>query len=171
MKIRTILSQVFWMLFFYFMTALLPQSLLADDNSLSNYCIDKAIRRVIEIRSLPELGYLQTLDGQQVPIVELQSNCLKLFPYCSFFEKFYYWPSEIKEVVSKSINGMKAHQIRSYHSCLSEYCSPKYNSQKSYGDIAEFYDHNGKFMGLSVYIGNGKYCPIPFDGYQVKSNQ
>jgi hypothetical protein len=32
--------------------------------------------------------------------------------------------------------------------------------------VAEFYDSDGNFMGLSVYMGDGKYCPLKYDQYQ-----
>jgi len=80
--------------------------------------------------------------------------------------KFYYWQSEIREVVSKAGNGVIKHKIRSYNNCLSTFCPHASKSLKTYGDVAEFYDGNGKFMGLSVYVGDGKYCAIPHGGYR-----
>ena len=38
--------------------------------------------------------------------------------------------------------------------------------KKTHGDVTEFYDGNGKFMGLAVYMTDGQYCPIPYDGYK-----
>jgi hypothetical protein len=37
---------------------------------------------------------------------------------------------------------------------------------KTHGDVAEFYDQNGNFMGLGVYMGDGKYCALLYGGYQ-----
>jgi hypothetical protein len=45
------------------------------------------------------------------------------------------------------------------------FCSDKLDPKKIHGDIAEFYDKEGNFMGLSVYMGDGKYCPLPYSGY------
>jgi hypothetical protein len=66
---------------------------------------------------------------------------------------------------------VKKHQIRCYSNCLSVFCPEKYDPQKTHGDIAEFYDEKGKFMGLSVYMGEGKCCPLPYDGYQTQSGE
>jgi hypothetical protein len=37
---------------------------------------------------------------------------------------------------------------------------------KTHGDVAEFYDAEGNFMGIAVYMGKGKYCSLPYGGYQ-----
>ena len=148
-----------------------PYVLLADDNKQTKDCMDKAIEKIIEIRSLPEMNYLNTLDGQNVSLHVFNDNCLKLYPNCSLFEKFYYLPSEIREVASKTKRGVKKHKIRCYSNCLSVFCPERYDPQKTHGDIAEFYDEKGNFMGLSVYMGEGKYCPLPYDGYRAQSGQ
>jgi hypothetical protein len=144
---------------------------LADNNKQTEDCMEKAIEKIIEIRSLPEKKYLNTLDNQNVSLHEFNDKCLKLFPNCSLFEKFYYLPNEIREIASKTKRGVKKHKIRCYSNCLSVFCSEKYDPQKTHGDIAEFYDEKGKFMGLSVYMGEGKYCPLPYDGYQTQSSK
>lgn len=148
-----------------------PYVLLADDSKQVKDCMDKAIEKIIEIRSLPEKKYLYTLDSQKVSLNEFNQKCFKLFPNCSMFEKFYYLPNEIREIASKTKRGVKKHKIRCYSNCLSVFCPEKYDPQKTHGDIAEFYDEKGKFMGLSVYMGEGKYCPLPYDGYQTQSGE
>jgi len=145
---------------------LLPHTLLAEDNKLSNECLEKAVRRIIDIRSLPDIQYLYTLDGQSVLLNEFYDKCHYLFPQCVLFDKFYYWQSEIREITSHTENGEINHTIRCYNNCLSTLCPGGYDSQKTHGDVAEFYDSNGNFMGLSVYMGDGKYCTLPYDGYQ-----
>ena len=154
-----------------FIISFSPYVLLADDNKQTKDCMDKAIEKIIEIRALPEKEYLKTLDGQNVSVQELNDKCFKLFPNCCLFEKFYYLPSEIREIASKTKRGVKKHKIRSYSNCLSVFCQEKHDLQKTHGDIAEFYDEKGHFMGLSVYMGEGKYCPLPYDGYQEQSDQ
>ena len=142
-----------------------PHILLAADDIKVTDCMDRAIERIIEIRVLPEKAYLKTLDGREVALHEFNVSCCKLYPKCNLFDKFYYWPSEIRQVISRSKNGMITHKIRCYHNCLSVFCSDKLDPKKIHGDIAEFYDEQGNFMGLSVYMGDGKYCPLPYSGY------
>ena len=76
-----------------------PHLLLSEDNRQPGDCLDQAIKRIIEIRSLPEIEFIETLDGQSVFLNEFYDKCLYLFPQCSLFTKFYYWQSEIREVV------------------------------------------------------------------------
>ena len=136
-----------------------------EDDKQNSDCIDKAIRRIMEIRSLPEKKHLYTLDGQKVFLSEFYEKCLYLFPQCNLFEKFYYWKSEIREVVSNNENGALTHKIRCYNNCLSTFCPGRCDPRKTHGDVAEFYDQKGRFMGLAVYMGNGEYCSLPYDGY------
>lgn len=43
-------------------------------------------------------------------------------------------------------------------------CDPDYvDPGRTHGDVAEFYDAQGRFMGLAVYMGNGLYVPLPFE--------
>jgi hypothetical protein len=45
-------------------------------------------------------------------------------------------------------------------------CHPdRVNPGRIYGDVAEFYDDDGEFMGLAVYLGQGIYFPIPYSAY------
>ena len=53
-----------------------------------------------------------------------------------------------------------------YHNCLSTFCPENHDPQKTHGDVAEFYDGSGDFMGLAVYMGDEKYCSLPYDGYK-----
>ena len=147
------------------MIVLSPYSLFAEMNKQPNGCMEKAIERIIEIRSLPEKKYLHTLDGQNVLLDEFHSKCLTLYPKCNLFSKFYYWSSEIREITSRTSTGEKTHKIRCYNNCLSILCPESYDPQKAHGDVAEFYDGNGDFMGLAVYMGDGKYCSLPYNGY------
>ena len=142
---------------------------LSEENEQHNDCLDQAFKRIIEIRSLPEIKYIHTLDDQYVLLDEFYTKCLKLTPLCCLFKKFYYWKSEIREVVSKTPNGNIKHKIRCYNNCLSTFCPESCDPRKTHGDVAEFYNQNGEFMGLSVHMGNGQYCSLPFDGYKKKS--
>jgi len=145
-----------------------PQILLSEDNKQPQDCLDQAFKRIIEIRSLPEIKYLHTLDGQYVLLDEFYTKCHKLYPFCCLFKKFYYWESEIREVVSNTPNGSIKHQIRCYNNCLSTFCPESCDPRKTHGDVAEFYNRKGNFMGLSVYMGDGKYCSLPYDGYKKR---
>jgi len=143
-----------------------PKLLFSVDNKKPNDCLDQAIQKIIEIRSLPERKYLYTLDGQNILLNEFYVKCLSLFPQCCLFEKFYYWQSEIREVVSNTENGMVKHKIRCFHNCLSAFCPKSCDPRKTHGDVVEFYDQIGNFMGIAVYVGDGKYCSLPFSGYK-----
>jgi hypothetical protein len=145
---------------------LLSSGLLAEANAQPNECIDKADRKAIEIRSFPDIPYLHTIDGQTVLLNEFYAKSLILFPECTLYKKFYYWESETREVVSKTESGDVKHKIRCYHNCRTTFCPDMSDPLKTHGDVAEFYDKNGNFMGLGVYIGYGKYCALPYDGYR-----
>ena len=145
---------------------LFPTLLFSEDKNHSVGCVDQAIKKIIEIRSLPEIKYLRTLDGQYVLLDEFYDKSLYLFPQCSLFEKFYYWQSKIIEVESNSENGIIKHKIRCYYNCLSTFCPKSCDPRKTHGDVAEFYDHKGNFMGIAVYMGDGKYCSLPFSGFK-----
>ena len=83
-----------------------PHLLLSEDNRQPGDCLDQAIKRIIEIRSLPEIEFIETLDGQSVFLNEFYDKCLLLFFKCSLYRKFYYWKSEIREVASSTKNGL-----------------------------------------------------------------
>ena len=145
---------------------LIPQILFSEDKEKPNNCMDKAIDRIIAIRSMPELKYLHTLDGKDVALNEFHAKCYRLYPKCSLFSKFYYWQNEIKEIVSATTNEQTKYKIRCYFNCLTTFCSKNYDPRKTHGDVAEFYDSKGNFMGLATYMGDGKYCPLAYDGYR-----
>ena len=129
-------------------------------------CLDNAIERIIYIQSLPELEYLNTLDGKAVGLNEFYAKCHRMHPKCCLFSKFYYWQNEIKEIVSVTTNGPIKQKIRCYYNCLTTYCSKNSDPRKTHGDVAEFYDSKDNFMGLSVYMGDGKYCTLSYGGYE-----
>jgi hypothetical protein len=143
-----------------------PHLLLSEDNKQPSDCFEQAVNRIKEIRSLPERKYLHTLDGQYVLLNEFYVKCLSLFPWCSLFEKFYYWQSEVREVAFNTENGVIKYKIRCYYNCLSTFCPDSCDVRKTHGDVAEFYDQRGSFMGIAVYMGAGKYCFLPYDGYK-----
>ena len=143
-----------------------PHLLFSEDNKQPVNCIDQAIKRIKEIRSLPEMQFLDTLDGQSVLLSEFYDKSLRLFPQCSLFTKFYYWQSEIREVVSNTESGHIKHKIRCYNDCFSSFCPDSCDPRKTHGDVAEFYNQSGNFMGIAVYVGDGKYCSLPFSGYK-----
>ena len=76
----------FIILIFLFMASHL---LLSKDNKQPGDCLDQAIKRIIEIRSLPQMKFLDTLDGQSVLMNDFYDNCLYLVPQCSLFTKFF----------------------------------------------------------------------------------
>jgi len=159
LKILTLLSISLFLM-------LLPQNIISDDGRQTRNSLDKAVDRILEIRSLPEKTHLHTLDDQKVLLKDFYEKCYYLFPQCCLFRKFYYWKSEIKEMISSTENGLVKHKIRCYHNCLSRFCKDHCDSKKTHGDVAEFYDSKGNFMGLAVYMGNGKYCSLPHDDYE-----
>lgn len=127
-----------------------------------NQCIDQLERRM---KDAPTQSHLFTLDGQKVPLGEFFEQCLKKMPLCTLPDKFYHWNNEIKSVTSNTPDGEVTHNIRIYFNYLSA-CDPeKIHPDKTHGDIAEFYDAEGKFMGLAVYVGEGLYCPLPYSNY------
>lgn len=142
------------------------QVLRSEDNKQPSDCVNKAFKRIIEIESLPEMKYLNTLDGQTVLLDEFYDKCLLLFPKCSLYRKFYYWQNVIRDVTSTTKNGLIKHKIRSYYNCISASCPERCDPRKTHGDVTEFYDQLGNFMGLAVYVKDGKYCSLPYDDYK-----
>jgi len=141
-------------------------SLLSDDGKKQSDCIDRTVERIIELRSLPEKQYLLTLDNQIILLEDFYNICDFYFPQCVIFRKFYYWHSEVKVVVSETETRIVKHKIRCYHNPLSIYCPERYDSKKTHGDVSELYDQKGNFMGIAVYMGDGKYCPLIHLGYK-----
>jgi len=109
-----------------------------------------------------------TLDGQVVDLEEFFEKCDQNNPTCSLYKKFHFWHSEIMTIDSLSQSGVVHHRIRAYYS-PSSICYPeRVNPGRIYGDVAEFYDSEGLFMGIAVYMGEGTYYPLPFSGYTKK---
>lgn len=112
----------------------------------------------------PPWDCLPTLDGQCVSLKRFYDACSALWPDCVLYEKFYLWDSEVTEIVSYPRRGPVSHRVRMYHNILHT-CRPDHHDvQRTHGDVAEFYDEVGRFMGLAVYMGQGVYCPLPLPG-------
>lgn len=62
-----------------------PHILLSEDNKQPYGCLDQFVERIKEIRSLPDIKYLYTLDGRNVLLKEFYNKCLQLFPKCCLF--------------------------------------------------------------------------------------
>ncbi|MGD9366898.1 MAG: hypothetical protein PVH87_14445 [Desulfobacteraceae bacterium] len=125
-------------------------------------CIERLER---QMKNAPKKHYLLTMDGQKVPLDQFFLKCHVHMPVCSLPEKFYHWKNEVKTVTSKTEHGKVTHKVRIYYNYLST-CKPdQIDPEKTHGDIAEFYDAKGEFMGLAVYAGNGLYFPLPYDNY------
>ena len=128
-------------------------------------CLQQNTQR---LRSLPERKYLETLDGQRIALEMFYLQCERLWPSCMLYRKFYYWKSEVIDITSQSPSGRAKHQIRTYYNLLSTCYPEKTDPARTHGDVAEFYDPSGEFMGLAVYMGDGLYVPLPYPGYQKK---
>jgi len=132
------------------------------DHLRTDECIEQLEK---QIESKPVQTHLDTLDGQKVHLGEFFRLCLMNSPACSLPDKFYYWNSEAKLITSETPNGPALHKIRIYYNYLSA-CRPDLSDpKKTHGDIAEFYNENGDFMGLAVYAGDGFYFPLPYSKY------
>ena len=125
-------------------------------------CLGEVSRR---IRQSPEKEYLHTLDGQVVRLQDFFYQCQENAPDCVLYNKFYYWENEVKQVVSRTDSGPVKHLIRAYYNPLS-ICRPQnIPPGRTHGDVAEFYDARGRFMGLAVYMGQGRYFLLHHSGY------
>ena len=135
---------------------------VAKDKLSSDECIDRLAE---QIKNKPMQTHLETLDGQKVNLSDFFQRCLSHSPPCSLPDKFYYWKNEVKSVTSETPDGPVSHKIRIYYNYLST-CRPDLSDpQKTHGDIAEFYNKYGKFMGLATYVGDGLYWPLPYSKY------
>lgn len=92
-------------------------------------------------------------------------QCRRLFPDCVLYPKFYHWINEIKEMAAQTSRGIVRHRIRTYYNLLSTCYPDRIDPGRTHGDVAEFYDEKGAFMGLAVYMGKGLYFPLPYSGY------
>jgi len=117
------------------------------------------------IDAAPTRNRLQTLDGQNVPLAEFTMLCRRRFPSCVLYPKFYHWKNEIKQMATQTPRGTVRHRVRVYYNLLSTCHPEKIDPGRTHGDVAEFYDEKGAFMGLAVYMGKGLYCPLPYSGY------
>jgi hypothetical protein len=132
----------------------------------SEICIDRLARQIDEAEVV---GSIVTLDGQEVLLEEFYRACERQgSPMCVLFEKFYYWPSEVRTTTSISRKGRVPHTIRVYYNPASICFPERVNPARIYGDVAEFYDDCGEFMGIVVYMGEGVYFPLPFSGYSKR---
>jgi hypothetical protein len=133
--------------------------------------LDECIQTLkIRVESLPTQSYIETLEGEKVLLREFFDVCLMYAPLCSLPDKFYHWVKEVRLVKSKTPRGPITHLIRIYHNYLSA-CQPDFvDPIKIHGDIAEFYDEMGEFMGLAVYAGKGVYFPLPYSRYNGFGN-
>ena len=108
----------------------------------------------------PAWDCLPTLDGQCVPLAPLFALCDDIWPDCVVYPKFYLWESEIKTITSQTPRGPVEHRVRIYYNILTT-CRPEYQDPlRTHGDVAEFYDPSGRFIGLGVYMGQGLYVPL-----------
>ena len=134
----------------------------------SRECIERLDQRM---KIAPLQSHLFTLDGQKVPLDEFFQQCLIKMPFCTLPKKFYHWKNEVRSVTSRTPQREVNHKVRIYFNYLST-CDPeKTDPKKTHGDIAEFYDAQGIFMGLIVYTGNGLYCPLPYSKYGGNKEQ
>ncbi len=128
-------------------------------------CLRRAQAR---IEAMPVRDCLPTLDGQCVPLQPFFDACSALWPNCVLYAKFYHWESEVTEIISPTPRGPVSHRVRMYHNILHA-CEPGYqDARRTHGDVAEFYDELGRFMGLAVYMGQGVYCPLPAADREVR---
>ena len=124
----------------------------------------------LKIRARPAKKYLHTLDEQDVLIDNFLQQCENLWPECVLYSKFYYWKNEVLVVETRSESGTAKHYIRAYYNPLSV-CKPeKVHVERTIGDVAEIYDSEMRFKGLSVYMGYGIYIDLPHKDDQEKSN-
>lgn len=146
------------------MVAILAAAGCATEPLSAPDSIDACYReRSRAIQRKPALECLNTLDDRCVPLGPFLERCAALWPQCVLFPKFYYWPSRVEERVSKTPSGLVAHRVRLYDNLRST-CDPDYvDPQRTHGDVAEFYDPDGHFIGLAVYMGDGRYAPLPFE--------
>jgi hypothetical protein len=128
-------------------------------------CVDEIANSA---EAAPGENVIVTLDGQLVDLEAFFEMCDQNNPRCSLYKKFHFWQNKIITTDSPSQAGLIRHQIRAYFS-PSSICYPeRVHPGRIYGDVAEFYDANGEFMGIAVYMGDGNYYPLPFSGYTKK---
>jgi len=152
-------QSLFWLLL---LLHLAPLKHLYAEIADQKKCIALACEETLRIKALPQRAYLRTLDGQMIPLDQLFHTCEAMFPWCCLFDKFYYWSSEVMEFSLPTPDGQVTYTARCYRNSLSKHCPEMSDALKTHGDVAEYYNQNGRFIGLGVYMGNGAYCPLPF---------
>jgi len=125
-------------------------------------CLDIEGQR---IDAAPAQDLLQTLDGQNIPLAEFITQCHRLFPACVLYPRFYLWKNEIKVMAAQTAAKTIRHRVRIYYNLMSTCYPDRVDPGRTHGDVAEFYDEKGAFMGLAVYMGKGLYSPLPYSGY------
>ena len=123
-----------------------------------------------KIQNAPLKQFITTLDGQHVDVQAMVDFCNQQWPECILYEKFYHWKSETKSMSSRTTSGMTNHSIRIYYNPMSVCYPSQVHPGRTHGDVAEFYDGEGKFMGIAVYMGKGQYFPIPYPAYHRQDN-
>jgi hypothetical protein len=131
----------------------------AEDTQKNKQCLTNELSR---IKMLTKREYLLTLDGRYLSLEELFAVCRSSLGLCGLYEKFYYWHNEVREIVSKGQRGPVRHKIRAYFNSMTTCYRVGRDPLKIYGDVAEFYNENGVFMGFAVYKGGGVYAGFPF---------
>lgn len=131
-------------------------------------CLESEIER---LEGLPEKQLITTLDGQEINLEIFFAMSSSNPPGCSLPHKFYYWYNDVKEISSKALERKVSHQIRAYYNLMSTCYPERIDVGRIYGDVAEFYDEQGAFMGFAVYLGYGLYCPFPYSEYTGPSEQ
>jgi hypothetical protein len=154
---------IFFPLFIFLITAHACTIFDVSEKFYGETCLEFEIER---LDNLPKRQFLRTLDGQEINLDEFFSMSFFLQPGCSLPHKFYYWHNEVKEIYSRALEKEVKHKIRAYYSLMSTCYPEKIDDGRIYGDVAEFYNEEGIFMGFSVYIGHGLYCPLPYSGYK-----
>jgi len=134
-----------------------PEPLASADS-----CIVAERTRLNEAKPQP---VLETLDGQVVPLRGFFDICEKFPHLCELDPKFSLWKQETRQVVYRTERGPSLQIVRFYLNSDSACAQEPRDPGKPFGDVVEFYDAKGEFLGLGVYRGNGQYFPIPYRGY------
>lgn len=140
-------------------------SLVFSQDTLTNETIDWECieNKKAEVDSKPEKSYIIGLNGEKIGL-ELYRSYSKVDILAIMPDRFYYWENEIREVEDRNSDGrIVEHKIRIYWNfCSSCGCPGEFNTkndpQAKFGDFAEIYDENDRFMGFVSYTGEGQYA-------------
>jgi hypothetical protein len=121
---------------------------------------DCMVEIAFRVRAKSEKKYLHTLDGQDVRIDDFLHQCEMQWPECCLYEKFYHWKNEVLTVETKSERDTTKQWIRAYYNPFSVCHPEKVHPERVLGDVAEIYDSEMNFTGLSVYMGDGIYIHL-----------